>query len=99
MYRPTPSCRGCRAIIEEKVGGWFEGFAAGQCFGITQRLAWTRGPQIGIFCPPDGATHGQMLRVVVRYIEEHPQDMHEAFALLAYRALHEVWPCTPKADK
>jgi hypothetical protein len=46
------------------------------------------------FCFPEGATHGQMVRVVVAYIEGRPARMHEDFRDLAVEALREAWPCS-----
>jgi hypothetical protein len=42
---------------------------------------------------PDGVTPGQMILVVVRYIEARPKDMHEPFDGLAALALMDAWPC------
>ena len=88
---------GCRSLIEKNTGGYE--YAAGLCIGVLQALIMTRGPEIGIFCPPDGTTRGQVLAIVVRYIDQHPQDMHEQFELLARLALARAWPCKTKADK
>jgi hypothetical protein len=42
---------------------------------------------------PDGVTTGQMIRVIIRYIEARPQRMHEPFRSLALEALFDAWPC------
>src|SRR5262249_3889889 len=44
-------------------------------------------------CRPPGATIVQAVRVVVGYIERHPQRMDEDFSLLAMEALHVTWRC------
>ena len=44
-------------------------------------------------CPSDGVRTGQMVAVVVRWIEQRPQRWHENFKVLALLALHEAWPC------
>jgi Rap1a immunity proteins len=44
-------------------------------------------------CRPQGVTTGQMVRVVVAYIERRPERMHEDFRRLAIEAWHEAWPC------
>jgi hypothetical protein len=48
-------------------------------------------------CPhtPNDITPAQAVRVVVRYIEERPQRIHESFNALALEALHDAWPCKP----
>jgi hypothetical protein len=47
------------------------------------------------FCIPDDVTLGQRVAVVVKYIDQHPEEMHQSFAYLAYRASEEAWPCKP----
>jgi hypothetical protein len=44
-------------------------------------------------CRPQGVTIGQMVGVVVGYIERRPERMHEDFRGLAIEAWHEAWPC------
>jgi Rap1a immunity proteins len=45
------------------------------------------------FCVPPTATIGQMVRVVVKYIDQRPERLHEQFTVLAYEALKAAWPC------
>ena len=45
------------------------------------------------FCPPEGATNTQGLRIVVAFIEARPQDAHRKFDELALEALRKAWPC------
>jgi Rap1a immunity proteins len=42
---------------------------------------------------PSGVTNGQMVRVVVRYIEARSNRIHEPFHSLALEALLDAWPC------
>ncbi len=44
-------------------------------------------------CPPAGATVGQAIRVVVRYIDDRPARQHENFPKLTIEALRAAWPC------
>jgi hypothetical protein len=44
-------------------------------------------------CPPDGTTVGQAVRVIVTYIDHHPERMREPFEALALEALQQAWPC------
>jgi hypothetical protein len=46
-------------------------------------------------CIPKGVTMGQMIAVVVKYVDEHPEDMHSEFLFLAHEALLTAWPCKP----
>jgi hypothetical protein len=45
------------------------------------------------FCEPNGVTIGQVVAVVVKYIEARPERMHEDFGTLALEALTAAWPC------
>jgi hypothetical protein len=51
------------------------------------------------WCIPDSVTRGQMVQVVVRWIEERPKRMHEAFVGLTMLALADAWPCPIKEEK
>jgi hypothetical protein len=42
---------------------------------------------------PAEVTVGQMVRVVIAYIEARPARMHEPFGWLALEALRTAWPC------
>jgi hypothetical protein len=42
---------------------------------------------------PPNATAGQMVLVVIKFIESRPDLMHLDFRFLALAALQEAWPC------
>jgi hypothetical protein len=44
-------------------------------------------------CLPQGVTTGQALKVLVKYMDDHPEQLHEKTAWVAAKALHEAWPC------
>jgi hypothetical protein len=50
---------------------------------------------LALVCIPKGVTTGQKIAVVVKYIDEHPEDMHLKFKLLVHEALLKAWPCKP----
>jgi Rap1a immunity proteins len=45
------------------------------------------------FCPPEHATNGQVLRVVVAYMEAHPDRLHKDTRTLFLNALTQAWLC------
>src|SRR5262245_41282489 len=54
----------------------------GQCIGVIQALALVAPDQpfqTSRSCPPNDATVGQLTTVVVRWLEQRPQDWHEPF--------------------
>lgn len=66
------------------------------CAGVLLTLAWAA-PQLGSSqlqaCPPSAATKGQVAKVVVAYLDQHPARLHEQFVDLALEALRHAWPC------
>jgi hypothetical protein len=69
--------------------------AAGVCVGRITALAMVGNnfPSNISVCPPEQATTKQLTTVIVRYLEKHPERLHESFNMLALVALHEAWPC------
>lgn len=71
----------------------------GVCWGEIQMLymlAFAGGGYLGNasrFCPPDGASIDQTKKVVLKYIEDRPERLHEPFVFLAIEALRKAWPC------
>jgi hypothetical protein len=45
------------------------------------------------FCPPDAVTVSQMAKVVVKYGNDHPQDLWLRAGLFTITALKEAYPC------
>jgi hypothetical protein len=45
------------------------------------------------FCFQREMTYGQMVRVVVSYLEEHPETLHRPAAFLVLEAFTEAFPC------
>jgi hypothetical protein len=61
--------------------------AQGYCRGAVEALI------VASYCPPDGVTIGQAVRVVVQYVDNRPSRLNEVFAVLAGEALQVAWPC------
>ena len=49
-----------------------------------------------LICTPDGVTNRQNVKVVVKYLDRHPEFLHKFAALLVLEAMQEAFPC-PKA--
>jgi hypothetical protein len=69
-----------------RLGGWFDGTSRAKSGQLL--------PEPYRFCSPDGATFLQAERVVVRYLEIHPEKLQMNFQRLATAALREAWPCS-----
>jgi Rap1a immunity proteins len=46
-------------------------------------------------CPPNGSNIFQAAKVVVAYLDAHPERLHESFLGLAITAIAQAWPCAP----
>jgi len=84
---------------------WKRGLCAGAVYGITYLILEARlardsphqevRDELRWFCAdiPRAATNGQIIRVIVAYIEARPSRLHESFSVLAIEALRDAWPC------
>ena len=80
---------GCKAATGRDAGARDAGF----CMGIVEGLMWSL-PGWGVVCLPKGVTTGQGLKVLVKYLDDHPEELHERTAELAFRAFVKAWPCS-----
>ena len=46
-----------------------------------------------LVCVPDGGTLAQIVRAVVRYLEQHPEQLHVDPSFLVLPAMMEAFPC------
>lgn len=66
----------------------FDPFGQGYCIGLLEGLDYE-----GVQCRPREITLGQLVRVVLTYIDSRPERMHEDFRVLAIEAMKTAWPC------
>jgi hypothetical protein len=65
----------------------------GYCMGVVAALMFSL-PAVGrIVCLPKGVTLGQGAKVLVKYMDDHPEELQERTEQLAARALMKAWPC------
>ena len=50
-----------------------------------------------MLCLPDGVTNGQQRAVVLKYLRDHPERLHELRSKLVRDALQKAWPCKAKS--
>ena len=75
----------------------------GFCFGLMEGITYSnalykiRAPGKEFLClPKGGVTNGQAARVglvVLRYLRDHPEQLHEKASFLAVLALVDAFPC------
>jgi hypothetical protein len=80
---------GCRDGIS---GENRQPFRQGLCGGIVQTILYFGRTSFNV-CIPEGVTMGQAIRVVVAYIDQRPERLHDRFETLALEILQQSWPC------
>lgn len=80
-----PGCRGFASVHADAT--YRTGVCAGIIFGIDALGAGV------MYCPPRGATFGQMAQVVVTYADRIPARWHEPMPGIVLEALKQAWPC------
>ncbi len=74
-----------RKYNENTFESWRDGYCTGLVYGISKASPYV--------CPDDEVTTGQETRVVLRYLQEHPEELHLDNAVLVERALAKAFPC------
>src|SRR5262245_12756343 len=75
----------------EKPGssGWGEVFCTAYTNGVTDDLRLF--PKI--ICVPGDVSAGQITRVVIKYLQVHPEQLHHHAANITFDALKAAFPC------
>jgi hypothetical protein len=73
------------------------GFVSGFMVGAEAETALVKS-KIGrktpeMFCRPNNIEHGQVVRIVLKYIRSHPEEAHRVTELIMVSALGEAFPC------
>jgi hypothetical protein len=86
---------GCRAAADgSKTSDYGLVFASGLCMGIVEGLMWSLPVAANkILCKPKGVTLEQELKVLVKYMDDHPEELQELTTQLATSAFIKAWPC------
>jgi hypothetical protein len=86
---------GCNAYVRSDFPANVEPMVAAQgwtCFGIVTGVISMMLLHKD-FCPMPDATTGQGLRVVNKYLQDHPSQLNESLPILSFAALRNAWPC------
>jgi hypothetical protein len=77
-------------------------FDAGYCVGLASGIFTTHAAGLkrrqwsAYFCPPPaGVNEARMVRIIVRYLETHPELLHLYDADLVIEAFRAAFPCPP----
>jgi hypothetical protein len=91
------------AIATQQLADASQMFGAGFCLGLMQGIgrmndfyeaASLNGT--ALFCRPPGANNGQSARIVLKYLRDHPEELHKEDFVLTVAALRDAFPCKNK---
>lgn len=108
FHTGTDLSRSCRAFIRivdrsepriysdvkesDLCAGYIEG--ALDAFDTVQALSW--GDRAKWICAPESMQLEQVIRVFLKYTDDHPEDLHYSAANVVWLALHGAFPCLAK---
>jgi hypothetical protein len=80
-------------------------FDTGRCWGafevlqfmLRAQIVGEKRPVIFWICIPSESNLSQLVTIFVRYVEKHPERLHEDFPRVALDALEEAFPCPAEA--
>lgn len=83
----------CKAWVDETdpKGMRCDGYVTGIIDMHQVLVDWDDLP--AMFCMPHGATNDQVIRVVLKYLETHPEYLHHNPSGLAINAIIKAFPC------
>ena len=87
---------GCKAFAAgQKVSDYQIAMMGNYCSGIVHALTGITAYLTGGWqsCIPPSSNASQSTRVVLKFLDDHPERMHEDFRELALEAFHQAWPC------
>jgi hypothetical protein len=74
-------------------------FRTGVCWGafeVLMRVVYAMDPDktpLMHVCPPGGLKQTQLIKVFLAYANQHPEQLHQEFFLLAMNSLVRAFPC------
>ena len=85
-----PRCQAAIASLDKDT--WkdtHESFSAGFCLGLVEGISYAS-PSV---CPTKGVTLGQLERVLVKFLQDNPEQLNLNERELVVKALSKVFPC------
>jgi len=73
---------------------YISGFVEGAEIGHTATKVQTKQENLpGPFCRPDNVETAQLVKIVLKYVRENPEDAHQRTGLVALWAFQKSFPC------
>ena len=79
-------------------GNTEQGFCWGYFTGVSDGIAilqTSEGLSWQPICKPRKVTTVQLRDVVIKYIDDHPEERHNPIIVLTILAMRSAWPCSP----
>ena len=90
----------CKQISTGDVSSFDSAFCAGFITGVMEsQTLWEARDKLEKrnhrfrFCLPENSTNGQYLRVFLKYLDNHPEELQKPAAFLLVESLVEGFPC------
>jgi len=90
----------CNSYLEKRDNDKTPTFDTGICYGHVRGVMETlelhrmfTGTSIFNYCAPDNANFTQTIRVIVKYLNDHPASLHSNATSTMIVALSEAFPC------
>ena len=84
----------CSAVKSEATYYQDSAYCLAYVIGIVDAFEFNEGVKSGLkLCVPGGVTAGQLRDIVVRYLQNKPQDRHNAGSVIIFLAMSEAFPC------
>lgn len=74
-------------------------FKMGRSLGYIQGLTEMDSLEGKTMCVPSEVTNGQVMDVILNFLEKYPENRHKSAAVLTSFAIWEAFPCPQKKDK
>ena len=76
---------------------YIAGFVQGVEFGNTTTMVQTKQESLPKpFCRPGGVETGQLVKIVLKYARDNPEDAHQPTMMVALWAFQKAFPCPSK---
>ena len=87
----------CQALVRSMDNEGVNTFDTGHCFGVVQgvadMLAFFKDSRSKKTCIPTTVSYGQDVRIVTKYMQDHPENLNIAQTVLITIALDDAYPC------
>lgn len=82
-----------RDELRKERGDWYHATAEGYVIGVYDSLDYFLGSK---FCAPEHVRKGEIVDVVLKYLNDHPEQLHKSRIDVTVDALKASFPCPKK---